>query len=516
MTTEEQTTNYPSLKLPSRLFLFSLTVGLLTPFIARLPSVPVRGWEWFIDYFPGAMGLLFFSAFNLIPSSAWYAIGKGSKKAPLAFWFSVAGGVSFLLWAHGSVNLRSSSTAAIALLFIPIYAVGAILAGLVLGLIFHAIVKVERTRVMTAWSVCVLATVIGAGIAFQESHSIVAKESRFPFTAVSNIPLQKHHVFGRDFMGRVGVLAFGNFDNMPGNEIVALGGSNIAALQPGTYEVKSKAEYKQEDCDGCVHMYPYLVPDGKGSILVSTSDGVSDINGHLIWAWKASGFSRVVPVQFSGTQPSFFAYQNTEYVVLHNADGQVLWSNNLPVSDIGSYITQEGEQLPFAITGYRESRELKIYNQEGQLHKTIKLPEWASNVEEVAWPSRGHLLVGSGSWIGVMDPNGNEVLKHIIKETSFNPYHGPHGTAAKFSPTEDPYLAVLSHGSSGYARSVLLIFDPKGNLVWQEEIKKLSTITAAPDKDGSSEVLLVGGMDGIIEYRLSKQTALNKSVEGTR
>jgi len=85
MTTEEQTTNCPRLKLPSRLFLFSLTVGLLTPFIARLLSVPVRGWEWFIDYFPGAMGLLFFSAFNLIPSGAWYAIGKGSKKAPLAF-----------------------------------------------------------------------------------------------------------------------------------------------------------------------------------------------------------------------------------------------------------------------------------------------------------------------------------------------------------------------------------------------------------------------------------------------
>jgi hypothetical protein len=100
-----------------------------------------------LDYFPGAMGLLFFSAFNLIPSGTWYAIGKSSKKAPLVFWFSVASGVAFLLWAHGSVDLRSSSTAALDLLFIPIHAVGTILAGLVLGLIFHVIVRVDRTRV---------------------------------------------------------------------------------------------------------------------------------------------------------------------------------------------------------------------------------------------------------------------------------------------------------------------------------------------------------------------------------
>jgi hypothetical protein len=107
------------------------------------------------------------------------------------------------------------------------------------------------------------------------------------------------------------------------------------------------------------------------------------------------------------------------------------------------------------------------------------------------------------------------MLKHVIKDTSFNPYHGPNGTAVRFSPTEPPYLAVLSHGSSGYARSVLLIFDPKGNLVWQEELKKLSTIIAVPDEDGLSEVILVGGMDGIIEYRLSKQASLHKSIQAT-
>ena len=84
----------------------------------------------------------------------------------------------------------------------------------------------------------------------------------------------------------------------------------------------------------------------------------------------------------------------------------------------------------------------------------------------------------------------------------------------KFSPAEGPYLAVLSHGSSGYARSVLLIFDPKGQLVWQEELQKLSSIIAVPDKDSTGEVLLVGGEEGIFEYRLSERKTLKNSGDG--
>jgi len=250
MGTKKQNRIYPILKLPSRLLLFSLLLGLLIPFIARLPIVPVRGFVWFTDYFPGVAGLLFISAFNLIPSIAWYATGKGSKRAPLAFWFSVAAGVGFLLWSHGSVNLRSSSTAAIALVFLPIYSAGTILAGWIMGLLVHVTVKAERMRVWMVAFVGVLAVVVGSGIAVQESLSIVARESRFPFIAVADMPLEKRQIYGSNFMGRVEVLAFGDFDNTPGNEIVALGTTSLTTLQPATYEVKSKNIFEQEDCDG--------------------------------------------------------------------------------------------------------------------------------------------------------------------------------------------------------------------------------------------------------------------------
>ena len=116
-------------------------------------------------------------------------------------------------------------------------------------------------------------------------------------------------VYRCDSNGRIEVLALGNFDNLPGDEIAVLDTCHITMLQPDSYQFKSKTEFKQHVCDQCVHMYPYLVPDGKGSTLVSTSDGVSDINGHLLWKWEAEGFSRVVPIQSLLEQPNFVSYQ---------------------------------------------------------------------------------------------------------------------------------------------------------------------------------------------------------------
>src|SRR3989339_780922 len=102
----EKTGVMRQISLPRYLLLVSAAIGVVVPFVARLPSVPVRGWEWFTDYLPGIGGILFFSAFNLIPSAVLFGLGKASRRAPLAFWLALAGLVAFLLWAHGTVNVR--------------------------------------------------------------------------------------------------------------------------------------------------------------------------------------------------------------------------------------------------------------------------------------------------------------------------------------------------------------------------------------------------------------------------
>jgi len=78
--------------------------------------------------------------------------------------------------------------------------------------------------------------------------------------------------------------------------------------------------------------------------------------------------------------------------------------------------------------------------------------------------------------LGIFDADGKEILRHAIKDTSFDPYHGPDGVAANLCGGKDAFLAVMSHGSSGYPRSVLLVFDPQGQLVWQEEAKRTRSI----------------------------------------
>ncbi len=504
------------LRLPRHIFLFCIITAWLVPFLARLPSVPIRGWAWFTDYLPEVGGLLFISVFNLIPGIALYSIGKGSKRSPMAFWFAAFAGGGFLLWAHGTLNLRSSSTASIALVFIPIYGVGAIVVGWVIGLFTLGVVRAEKGRVWVAGIAGSVAVLLGIGLAIYDSITIARRESRFPVITINQLPLVKRTVYANKSLGEVEVLALSNFDAEAGNEIGVLGRSGIALLHPDTYGVKSLSAFAREDCETCVHMYPYLVPDGKGNIFVTSSDGLSARQGNLLWGLKASGFTRLVPIQLPDQTPTFFSYQNSEQIDRHNIDGSVLWSVRLSVSNIGSYVTTENERLPFALTGYGKSRELKVYDLDGKLRNTIAIPEWASQATAIAWPGRGNVLIGTGSWIGILDSQGKEVLRHVIQNTSFNPYHGPDGTAVRFDPTKEPYLAVMSHGSSGYARSVLLVFDPKGSLVWQEELNKLHGLLAVPEAKGDGEVLLVGGHDGVIEYKLNNITVPDQKTQRTR
>ncbi|NTU49997.1 MAG: hypothetical protein HGA87_03755 [Desulfobulbaceae bacterium] len=507
MTTDNNKESQYSSQLPTHLLLFCLSVTVFGPFVARLPSVPFYGWQWLTDYFTGIGGLLFFSAFNLIPGAVLYGIGKGTKNKPLVFWVALFAGVAFILFAHGTINLRSSSTAAIGLIFIPIYCVGAIIAGWAIGLFANAVIKNERTRRYFCFVIGVSAILFGAGNAVYESRTTSVRESRFPIITVKELSLSKRTINSGASLGRVEALALGNFDKDQGEEIAALGASTIILLNPTTYEIKSRFELKKQDGNGCVGMYPYLIPDGKGGVLVASSDGVTDDQGRFLWKLNVSGFTRLVPIQTSSGIPTFFSYHNSESIDRHDIDGKVLWSVKLPTSDISTYVTPEGERLPAAEIGYNKSQELRLYDLNGKPQKSIKLPAWGSFVEEVSWPKRGHLLVGAGGCVGVLDPDGKEVLRHIIKNTSFRPYHGPEGTTVRFSTSEPPYLAVMSHGSSGYDRSVLLIFDPKGRLVWQEETKKLRSILAVPQADGKSEMLLVGGMDGITEYSFTSKDA---------
>jgi len=386
--------------------------------------------------------------------------------------------------------------------FIPIYAAGVVVVAWVGGLLVHAMVKSESVRLWAAGLAAVLAMGFAVIDSAYESYDVATREDRFPVASVNTIPLVKRQVLERSEVGGVAIIASGNFDAEPGADLLVHSTHATAVLSLDSYAVKAQIPFARDQCENCVGMYPALVADGMGSFLVATSDGVADSRGRLIWANKAEGFSRVVPIDSDRNGLAFVAYNRYDEASLRNVAGEFLWRIKLPVEDVGLYVAAEGQRLPFAITRSNETTQLQVYDFTGKAVRTVALPRWASNVQSIAWPSSGHLLVGQGSRFGILDAEGKELLRHTISDTSFNPYHGPDGVAAKLCGGNGAFLAVMSHGSSGYARSVLLVFDPRGKLVWQEEMNKARAMLSVPRAGSDREVILVAGMDGVVEYSL--------------
>jgi hypothetical protein len=104
-------------------------VGVLLPYAARLP----RGIEWLRQYTDTSLGgWLFFAAFNAIAWGAMLAISLMYRR-PVSLLAPGLLGFGFLAWAHATVDLKADAQAAIALVFIPIYALVPIAIGGAMG-----------------------------------------------------------------------------------------------------------------------------------------------------------------------------------------------------------------------------------------------------------------------------------------------------------------------------------------------------------------------------------------------
>lgn len=504
----------PLVCVPRRLLPFSFAVAVLAPYLARLPGVVIHGPEWLFSYMSDSIAIVLMSA---IPAGALYLVGKISDKTPLAFWGAVAASTGCALWAYGSMNLAASSTAAIGLMFIPIVCAFSVIPGAVMGWIVHRAIKSEAARRVIAWAGCVGAIVFGLNSTVHDQAEVAQRESKFPVVSVSELPFTKRMVVGCCEMTGVQALALDDFDSEPGQEVAVLLVNDISVLMSAdTYAVKSKTQMRKPECDGCLGMYPQIAADGKESFVVASSDGVFDRAGRDLWRLDGAAFSKLVPLRLpDGGGLTFFSTseETPSRLERHDDQGTVLWTFKDPVLDVGIVENVDGIRLPAATIAKDTLAEWWVFSLDGEPIQKITLPQWALTASSIAWPSRGHLLAGGLSWIRVLDPEGKQVFLHEIQGTSFRPYHGPDGVAVRFNPTQKPYLAVMSHGSSGYPRSVLLIFDPNGRLKWQEEMNSLSAILAVPQADGKGDVLLVGGRNGVTEYRLADASAPNRQLD---
>lgn len=106
-----------------------MVFGIFLPYLARVP----RGLAWLNDYTAGGLGgFLLIGVFNAI---AWGSISALSfwYRQPTSLLFPAAFGFSYLAWAHFSLDLKADAQAAIALAFIPIYALLPMSVGALIG-----------------------------------------------------------------------------------------------------------------------------------------------------------------------------------------------------------------------------------------------------------------------------------------------------------------------------------------------------------------------------------------------
>ncbi len=108
-----------------------VAVGIVLPYAARLP----RGVEWLQQYTnTGLAGWLLFEAFNAIAWGTIFAISFTYRR-PASLIAPCLIGFGFLAWAHSTLDLSVDAQAAIALIFIPIYALLPIAIGGAIGYI---------------------------------------------------------------------------------------------------------------------------------------------------------------------------------------------------------------------------------------------------------------------------------------------------------------------------------------------------------------------------------------------
>lgn len=110
-----------------------VVVGILLPYVARLPGVFTHGPDWLWSYLGhGVAAALFFGLFNAI---AWGAVLKASYsyRNPHAVWFAAVPAFVFLAANHAFLDLSADPQAALGLLFIPLYSLPLVWVGWLAG-----------------------------------------------------------------------------------------------------------------------------------------------------------------------------------------------------------------------------------------------------------------------------------------------------------------------------------------------------------------------------------------------
>src|ERR1041385_6069187 len=118
-----------------------ILIGIFLPYVARLVGTIKHGVHWFLDYVPSIGAVLFFSVFDAIVPASLFMLRIFNPNRNIPFLCAASLGYIGMFLFHATFDLGSSSTAAVAFLFVPaILGVPLVLLGWGVGIL------VERSK----------------------------------------------------------------------------------------------------------------------------------------------------------------------------------------------------------------------------------------------------------------------------------------------------------------------------------------------------------------------------------
>jgi hypothetical protein len=113
--------------------LLIIVIGILLPYLMRIPGMIGRGTGWFTSYLGDSFGaIIFFGVFNAFCWGSIF-ISTFTYRHVRSVWFPVCFGFALPAVAHTFLDLSSSSMSAIALVFIPLYSLPLVFIGWLIG-----------------------------------------------------------------------------------------------------------------------------------------------------------------------------------------------------------------------------------------------------------------------------------------------------------------------------------------------------------------------------------------------
>lgn len=433
-------------------------------------------------------------------------------------WAHAGGAIAVFL---GEVYIRTQvflfpggSTAALALLFSPLYLTGLALpvglgVGWTVGQAWHRSRTVGRSVVVMVGVACVLVGAIAVfrpGVLPYRLGKMVSTRERIgpPRVVVGEAFIRKTRLSSRPAWHQVG-----EFDAVPAQEIASINTHGAILFDPVTGAEKHTIAFSG-DAGRKWNWFSRLVRDGSELVIVQTGGGYSDVEvldleGRTRWRFRPDDTLppiALLPRDLDGDGRLEFYAASKDSVYRLDASGKVVWAHTVKglvnALDAGT----GGNGQPPIVVAVDAVGRAWTWDAGGRAVHEFALPGSDYRYKLVDWP-HARSLVGGSRAIRALDFAGRVVFEHGLGDFRY-----ADAVAVRLDPAGPSYLAVLAAAPRDIGFWRLLVFSAAGDVVYDEVLARGgATVMAARDASSGDQAstgrqaLLLSDGNGLIAYQ---------------